>query len=442
MPSIQQAWSRHKFTITQATNVVAAYLNPDRPAGTFPWEKEGLVATPCLIGEAGIGKTSIVRQIARRFKMEYRDSQVGARAFEDVLGIPSREEDPNHPGHHKMLAPPSFPVERPLRGPHVRIPNGDGVEWRAPKDAEALLGRKPKKEEVVDFCGYGVYFHDELMTADPDKQNQIRDMVENRRVGVLDMADGWFQVAATNPPTKGFVTVKRMDKAVEDRLVYVPMEPTFEEVMGFWELNQMVPEVLFKFLLWREGAGFQGTKEDTIGSRRWVMIGDMIDNMEREGADEDVVFDAIASNLTAEHAKAFKDFRKFGNDPTKYPLRAKDFFDPERAQQAIEIMKAWKKNGRHALAGASILALRAWIVAAKNDDKLDLTDENLDTVAKLISNEVINLEHSQSLMNILGNTKYGPAVVEHMYKNNVAVSLMEKLAQASDIVQGRMKKRK
>ena len=225
MPSISQAWEKNKFTITQAVNILSSYMNPNRAPGTFPWEKEGLIATPCLIGEPGIGKTSIVRQIARRFRLEYRDSQVGARAFEDVLGIPSREEDPDNPGHHKMLSPPSFPSEAPLRGPHVRLTSNDVTRWVPVAEAEKLVGKAIDKKDVTDFCGYGVYFHDELGTADPDKQNQIRDMIENRRVGVLEMATGWFQVGATNPPTRGFVTVKRMDTAVEDRVVFIPIQP-------------------------------------------------------------------------------------------------------------------------------------------------------------------------------------------------------------------------
>lgn len=433
MPSIQEAWKQQRFSIAQTVKLITAYLNPKRPPEQFPWNKEGLIATPCMIGDPGIGKTSIVKQVARRLRLEYRDSQVGARAFEDVLGIPSREEDPNHPGHHKMLAPPSFPAERPLHGKFVSGDNGDVRRWIPYNPAEH------KEEHIVEFCGYGVYFHDEVGTADPDKQNQVRDMLENRRVGVLEMASGWFQVAATNPPTRGFVTVKRMDRAVEDRLVYIPVAPQFTEVMGHWEANNMMPDSLYKYLMYTEGTGFFGTAESPIGPRRWVLAGDIIENLEREGTTEDDIFDAIAVNINAHHAGEFKLFRQVGDDPEKFPLRPKDFLDPETSERSLRIMKKWKKENCAALAGASILALRSWATASINEDKLNLTKGNLDTMSKLMAHEIIPIEHAQSIMNVIAGSNYGPDLVECMFENGVTVALMEKLADAADIAIRRSK---
>lgn len=436
MPSILEAWTRHKFNLQRATLIMESYLDPNRPAGTFPWDTPGLVAVPTLIGEPGVGKTQTVRQIARRLGLEYRDSQVGARAFEDVLGIPSREEDPDNPGHHKMLAPPSFPSEAPKKGTFLVFADGTEEPYKGKKKHREVVESGGKRGQVIEYSGYGVYFHDELMTADPDKQNQIRDMVENRRVGVLMMAEGWFQCAATNPPTRGFVTVKRMDRAVEDRLMYIPVQPEWHEAVGYWETNDMVPKVLVRYILWRHGEGFWGGEKDEskIGSRRWVLVGNIVQNMQRQGAGEDAIAEAISVNLSPEHAENFKRFMKFGEDQSKYPLRPNDMLDPEQFETNIKIMKKWRDKNKSALLSTSVLALRSWGYQAREAPDFTLEDARLTCLAKYLDTKILSLDQIQDLLTVFGSSSIGPELVMRM---EASEEVMSKLSFATDVAEGK-----
>ena len=436
MPSVMEAWSSDKFNWSAASDLLIALINPNREEGTFPWETPDIKAIPVLIGEQGVGKTERMRQIARELGMEYRDSHIGARAFEDVLGIASRSEDPFNPGHHATLAPPGFPVDRPKQGKYVIFSDGSEEKYDGPEKHLTWVKVHKQQAQVVVYTGYGVYFHDEIMTADVDKQNQIRDMVDNRRVGMLMIADGWFQVGATNPPTRGFLTVKRTDQAVEDRYLYIPVQPSWVEAVAYWELNKLVPDALVHYILWRNGEGFFGGEKDEsrLSPRRWVAVGNLIARMQVQGMSPDDIAKAMALNLSPSHGKEFKSFVKFGNDQTKFPIRTNDLLDHTKADVNMKIIKDWKEGTQtHALLYTTILALRAWGNAAKDKPDFSMDKHQVETLARLMDDLILPVDAMQDIIHVFGASSVGPALIGMMRCNE---DVMRKLSHATAVENG------
>ena len=413
-----EAWSTQaKFNWSAASEMLIALLNPNREDGTFPWQTPDIKAIPVFIGEQGIGKTERGRQISRQLGMEYRDSHIGARMFEDGLGIQSRTEDPNNPGHHSMLAPPGFPSEPPKKGKYVVFLDNTERQYNGEEQHLEWIDVDGKRGQVIVYTGYGVYFHDEIMTADVDKQNQIRDMIDNRRVGALKIADGWFQVGATNPPTRGFLTVKRTDQAVEDRYLYIPVQPSWDEAVGYWELNNLVPKTLIHYILWRNGEGFFGGQKDEsrLSPRRWVAVGNLIECMQKQGMDPDIISKAMALNLTPSHGNNFKIFLEFGDDQTKFPIRTSDMLDSTKLDNNLKILKQWKDdNTTHALMYTTILALRAWGAAAKDKPGVFMTKAQVTTLAAYLDDKLLPVEAIRDLLSIYSASSIGPDLIGQM----------------------------
>jgi len=377
-----------------------------------------------------------VRQIARQLGMEYRDSHIGARAFEDALGLHSREEDPDNPGHHRVLAPPAFPSEPPKKGKYAVFLDGSEVVYKGKEKHLAWIKIGVRAAQVVEYTGYGVYFHDEIMTADVDKQNQIRDMIDNRRVGMLMIADGWFQAGATNPPTRGFLTVKRTDQALEDRYLYIPVQPNWDEAVAYWELNNLVPAMLIHYILWRNGEGFFGgdKEESRLSPRRWVAVGNLIERMQKQGMSPDSISKAMALNLTPSHGENFKRFVMFGNDQTKFPIRTVDLLNPEKLTENMRILRLWKEsNNTHALLYTTILALRAWGNASKDQVGFSMSKEQVETLAKFMDDELLPVDAMQDLLGVFGASSIGPQLIGLMRCNE---DVMRKLCFATGVEQG------
>lgn len=107
-----------------------------------------------LWGAPGIGKSSIVKQIAQQKDVGFIDLRLALMDPTDLKGIPFYDKE----SHTALWAPPAF----------------------LPREGEGIL------------------FLDELNSAAPAVQSSAYQLILDRRVGEYVLPDGWAIVAAGN----------------------------------------------------------------------------------------------------------------------------------------------------------------------------------------------------------------------------------------------------
>jgi MoxR-like ATPase len=132
-----------------------------------------------LWGAPGVGKSSIVKQIAHEKQIGFIDLRLALMDPTDLKGIPFYDKE----SHSALWAPPAF----------------------LPREGEGIL------------------FLDELNTASPSVQASAYQLILDRAIGEYTLPDGWAVVAAGNRETDRGVTYK-MASPLANRFVHLELE--------------------------------------------------------------------------------------------------------------------------------------------------------------------------------------------------------------------------
>lgn len=153
----------------------------------------GLV--PFVKSSPGLGKSSIMQQIAKEFKLELIDLRLSQCAPEDLMGLPMREAD----GKASFAPFRMFPLE------------GD---------------------EIPDGMNGWLLNLDEFNSASKSVQAAAYKVVLDRMVGQEKLHENVFTVCAGNLETdKAIVT--QMSTAMQSRLVHLEMIPSHKDFMDY-----------------------------------------------------------------------------------------------------------------------------------------------------------------------------------------------------------------
>ena len=205
----------------RTTNMKASRLTTvlenllDQPWAAFIW------------GAPGIGKSSIVRQIAERRRMPLIDIRASLLDPTDLRGIPMIQDGT------AVWCPPSF---------------------------------LPKKSDKP-----GILFLDEINAAPPLVQAALYQLILDRRVGEYELPEGWRIIAAGNRREDKAVTF-RLSSALANRFIHLNLEVDPDDWHAWATNHGIIPEVT-AFLKYRPQL-LQAASEDeqafaTPRSWRW-----------------------------------------------------------------------------------------------------------------------------------------------------------------------------
>ena len=156
-----------------------------------------------ITGDAGVGKSRIVRQVAGELGLQLIDVRAVLLDPVDIRGLP-----------------------------HV---NGDGrAHWAIP--------------DFLPRDGEGVIFLDELNRAPQLTQNACLQLALERQVGEYHLPDGWSVLAVGNPDTHRGVT--RMSEALANRFVHLSAEADVDDWTR-WAIGADVRPELIAFIRFR-----------------------------------------------------------------------------------------------------------------------------------------------------------------------------------------------
>lgn len=154
-------------------------------------------------GPPGIGKSSIVGQLAQEHQFRFIDLRLSQLAPTDLRGLPVADN-----GLSKWY-PPEF----------------------LPQD------------------GAGILFLDELNMAPPAMQGVAQQLILDRRVGSYAVPEGWFIWAAGNRK-EDRAAVFDMPAPLANRFIHLQVEPDFESFKAY-ALTQNIHEQIIAFLSFR-----------------------------------------------------------------------------------------------------------------------------------------------------------------------------------------------
>ena len=188
-----------------------------------------------LWGPPGIGKSSIVAQIAKEQNIGFIDLRLSLLDPTDLRGIPY---------FHTVK-------ETALWAPPVFLPDG--------------------KEEK------GILFLDELNTAAPMVQASAYQLILDRKIGEYSLPDGWAIVAAGNRESDRGV-VFRMAAPLSNRFVHLEMEVDAHEWKVWAKANSIHPAII-AFISHREDALFTFGQNDSRSfatPRTWQYVNEIL----------------------------------------------------------------------------------------------------------------------------------------------------------------------
>ena len=165
--------------------------------------KKEIYLSTMIWGPPGIGKSSIVAQIAEQHSIGFVDVRLSQLAPTDLRGLP--------------------------------VPDNGIARWFPP--------------EFLPQTGKGILFLDELNMAPPAMQGVAQQLILDRRVGSYVVPDGWFIWAAGNRK-EDRASVFDMPAPLANRFVHLEVEPDFES-FKLYALNAEVAEQVIAFLSFR-----------------------------------------------------------------------------------------------------------------------------------------------------------------------------------------------
>jgi len=213
-----------------------------------------------LWGPPGIGKSSIVRQIAEEKGIGFIDLRLSLLDPTDLRGIPFFDQQ----ARRAVWAPPAF------------LPDGSEEE--------------------------GILFLDELNTAAPMVQASAYQLILDRRIGEYELPEGWAIVAAGNRESDRGV-VYRMPAPLANRFVHLEMEPDPAQWRG-WAIEKGIDASVVGFLTARPEALFMFDAKSAHRSfatpRSWEYVDRVLKSTPERGLLMPLVAGAIGEELAAE----------------------------------------------------------------------------------------------------------------------------------------------
>jgi len=212
-----------------------------------------------LWGAPGIGKSSIIKQIADEKKMGFIDLRLALMDPSDLKGIPFYDKE----SHTALWAPPAF----------------------LPKD------------------GNGILFLDELNSAAPSVQASAYQLILDRKVGEYDLPDGWAVVAAGNRESDRGVTY-RMPGPLANRFVHFEMEVSVED-WKVWAYENEICESIIGYISYKEEHLFtfdaKSNEKSFATPRSW----EYVDKILKADLDKELLLESISGAVGREVAVGF-----------------------------------------------------------------------------------------------------------------------------------------
>jgi hypothetical protein len=217
-----------------------------------------------LWGAPGIGKSSIVKQIAKAKGIGFIDLRLALMDPTDLKGIPFYDKE----SHTALWAPPAF----------------------LPREGEGIL------------------FLDELNSAPPSVQASAYQLILDRKVGEYELPHGWAIVAAGNREGDRGVTY-RMPSPLANRFVHFEMEVDVND-WRFWAYKNGVDERIISYISYKNEHLFTFDAKSDVKSFATPRSWEYVDSILKSTLKEELLLDCLSGAIGREVSVGFLSFSK------------------------------------------------------------------------------------------------------------------------------------
>jgi len=220
-----------------------------------------------LWGAPGIGKSSIVKSIAKEKGIGFIDLRLALMDPTDLKGIPFYDKE----SHTALWAPPAFlPCE-----------------------------------------GEGILFLDELNSAAPAVQSSAYQLILDRAIGEYRLPDGWAIVAAGNKESDRGVTYK-MPAPLANRFVHFELDVSVEDWRS-WAYGAGMDARIIAYITYKNEHLFTFDAKKQQKSFATPRSWEYVHNILQSGIEASLLLDVIAGAVGREVAVSFLSFIKVMN---------------------------------------------------------------------------------------------------------------------------------
>ena len=273
----------------------------------FAHPEQSEMLPPLMIwGAPGIGKSSIIRNIAKELGIGFIDVRLAQREPVDIRGLP--------------------------------VPDQDSVKWLVSAD----WPRDPESRGIILF--------DELTAADRSLQVAAYEFILDRRLGGLyQVPDGWYICAAGNRVEDSAVAMT-MSSALANRFLHVELRED-AELWARWGLLHDIHPAVIGFIRYRPDLLFHQENENLERGwptpRSWERVSRMLQSF---GSSDDVLLNKVVYGLVCNQAGA--EFVAFSAIAAEFDNVYELMTDPDKKITIPE-----KADRRYAFAAAVVYHL-------------------------------------------------------------------------------------
>lgn len=240
---------------------------------------------PCMLhGSPGVGKSDVVRQVAKELGVEMIDLRLSQLDPVDLRGIPSVDSKKHT------------------------------TSWNTP--------------DFLPTSGKGILFLDEINSAAQATQAAAYQLVLDRKLGDYEVPDGWAIVAAGNRATDRAI-VNQMSTALKNRFMHINYEVNNDDWCEWALKSDIAVEVLgfirFRPLLLNEFEQRNDTKEERervqrlkdaqafATPRSWKFLSDVIKQKPSPDIEYELFSGIVGEGCAAEFMGYLKYYRDLPN---------------------------------------------------------------------------------------------------------------------------------
>lgn len=282
----------------------------------------------CLMGPAGIGKSEVVRQVAREEGLAFLSYSVTHHTRQSAIGLPRL-------------------VEREIDGKTVSV-----TEYTM-SDIIAQVYRTMEETGLQE----GILFLDEFNCASESLRPILLQLLQDKTFGPHRIPDGWMLVLAGNP-TEYNRAATELDPVTADRLRLLHIEPSYAAWRAYAQKKGIHP-VILSYLDDHKDHFYLYQQEDSgaalVTPRGWEDLSVMIGCLEEESEQPEL-------SLVAQYIQSAQVARSFFTCWTLYAsLYASSVVDLtlSGSPQALLTIKQMSFQRSHALLSALLQRIRS-----------------------------------------------------------------------------------
>ena len=212
-------------------------------------------------GSPGVGKSSLVAQIAKQKDMKFIDLRLSLLDPTDLRGIP-------------FFA----------------------------KEEKKAVWAKPEFLPDTDCLDYGILFLDEINSAPPTIQAAAYQLILDRKIGEYTLPQNYSIIAAGNYETDRGVTY-RMPTPLANRFVNINFNLDYE-IWKVWSYKNNMDKIIISYLSYKPTDLFmfdpKSTNKSFATPRSWKFVDDILKSKVKEQLLENVIGGAIGLETAQE----------------------------------------------------------------------------------------------------------------------------------------------